>query len=119
MAPSPAQTTRFDGVITTKDPCTGRTVTANGLSSLSIQATPDGITVQAQFRGSGDGFKVNYRGRQTFPRRSASYDIPITGQWAADGRAQFTSTGVDRILSNPAGAPTGDRIQTLNNTCAR
>lgn len=89
------------------------------MTNLSIQQTPEGVVVREQFRGSGDGFTVNYRGTGTFPALAPTYDIRIAGEWQGPAPVRFLSRGVDRIFANRRGVPTSDRIQSLDNKCVR
>jgi hypothetical protein len=113
-----ASTTSFPGVINTIDPCTKKTVTARGTTTLSITMATEGngVIVEEHFVGSGNGYDVTYHGRKKFSTSASSYDIPIEGEW--DGRKEFTSKGIDRISTSGDGVtPTGDVIQSLKNKC--
>jgi hypothetical protein len=114
----PPQTLSFQGNVPVQDPCNGQRVRTTGTTTLTISRhAPGGVLVEEQYEGSGAGYSVRFSGRKAFDQAAAFYDIPIRGEWKGPDGTRFETYAIDRILTGPDGAPTGDAFQSSNSRC--
>ncbi|MGM9486158.1 toll/interleukin-1 receptor domain-containing protein [Ideonella sp. YS5] len=114
----PPQRVSFQGRVPGLDPCNGQRFRTTGTTSLTVTGNAQGgVVVEEQYEGSGSGYTVRFSGRKSFDQRAAFYDIPIRGEWNGPDGSRFETHAVDRILTGPDGAPTGDAFQSDNSRC--
>jgi hypothetical protein len=95
--------------------CGAGQLTVTGMARFSIEATPDGILVTEDFRGSGNGFKVVVTGSAKFPKEQRRYDIPTSGEWI--GTKVFKSSGVDRVNTIDGKTPRTANVMKIQSVC--
>ena len=118
VATQPPQRVSFQGRVPGLDPCNGQRFRTTGTTSLTVTGNAQGgVVVEEQYEGSGSGYTVRFSGRKSFDQRAAFYDIPIRGEWNGPDGSRFETQAVDRILTGPDGAPTGDAFQSDNSRC--
>ncbi len=95
--------------------CGAGPLTITGTATFSIAATPEGVVVTEDFRGTGGGFVVSVTGRATFEKPGTRYQIPTSGQWR--GSKVFTSSGTDLVTSSDGKTPRTASVMAIRSNC--
>ena len=96
----------------------------SGTARFSVEPRGNDVLISEEFQGSGNGYAVALSSSATFPRLAPStppnqryYDLNTQVEWKRDGKAEFSTKGIDRVYVDENGSPTRASLVKISTVC--
>jgi hypothetical protein len=104
--------------------CSKGPFSVSGTARFSVEPRGNNVEVTEDFEGSGNGYAVALSISATFPRVAGSvppnqryYDLNTQVEWKRDGKAEFSTKGIDRVYVDENGSPTRASLIKISTDC--
>jgi Novel STAND NTPase 1 len=104
--------------------CPKGPISVSGTARFSVEPRGNDVLVSEGFRGDGNGYEVALSSSATFPRLPPSaspnqryYDLNTRVEWKRDGKAEFSTKGIDRVYVDENGSPARASLIKISTDC--
>jgi hypothetical protein len=106
--------------------CRKGPISVSGTARFSVEPRGNDVLVSEEFQGDGNGYEVALSSSATFPRLPPSaspnqryYDLNTRVEWKRDGKAEFSTKGIDRVYVDENGSPARASLIKISTDCGR
>ena len=106
--------------------CRKGPISVSGTARFSVEPRGNDVRVGEEFQGDGNGYEVALSSSATFPRLPPSaspnqryYDLNTRVEWKRDGKAEFSTKGIDRVYVDENGSPARASLIKISSDCGR
>ena len=106
--------------------CRKGPIGVSGTARFSVEPRGNDVLVSEEFQGDGNGYEVALSSSATFPRLPPSaspnqryYDLNTRVEWKRDGKAEFSTKGIDRVYVDENGSPARASLIKISTDCGR
>ncbi len=104
--------------------CPKGPLSVSGTARFSVEPRGNDVLVSEEFQGTGNGYAVALSSSASFPRLPAAappnqryYDLNTRVEWKRDGKAEFSTKGIDRVYVDENASPTRASLVKISTDC--